>query len=157
MLATGVFQESSAGLRNALIRTHHITSRKKVAKLRQAAAAQDVFVLLRSGGSPGIMYAEGLEAGVSEWVSCVQVRLVHVGSLEHVLMISQRLQYKDYQLAARVAPVALDRNALRTSDLDRAGLHEVESVKAFAEEMSKRAVLDWWRRAMGYAGEDGRL
>ena len=58
---------------NALIRTHHITSRKKVAKLRQAAAAQGIFVLLRSGGSPGIMYVEGLQDGVEEWVSVVQV------------------------------------------------------------------------------------
>lgn len=59
---------------NALIRTHHITSRKKVAKLKQAAIAQDVFVLIRYGGAPGVMYCEGREAGVTEWVSAVQVR-----------------------------------------------------------------------------------
>lgn len=61
---------------NALIRTHHITSRKKVARLKQAATAQTVFVLLRSGGSPGIMYVEGSKAGVEEWVECVNVRLL---------------------------------------------------------------------------------
>lgn len=58
---------------NALIRTHHITSRKKVAKLRQAAAAHDVFALLRSGSSPGIMYVEGDKEGVENWVATVQV------------------------------------------------------------------------------------
>ena len=58
---------------NALIRTHHITSRKKVAKLKQAASAQAVFVLLRSGGSPGIMYVEGSKDGVEDWVGDVQV------------------------------------------------------------------------------------
>jgi len=58
---------------NALIRTHHITSRKKVAKLKQAATAQDVFVLIRYGGAPGVMYCEGQEHGVTEWVSAVQV------------------------------------------------------------------------------------
>ena len=58
---------------NALIRTHHITSRKKVAKLKQAATANDVFVLLRSGGSPGIMYVEGSQKPVEEWVAAVHV------------------------------------------------------------------------------------
>ena len=58
---------------NALIRTHHITSRKKVAKLKQAAGDNGVFVLLRSGGAPGIMYVEGTQDGVEQWVSVVQV------------------------------------------------------------------------------------
>jgi hypothetical protein len=60
-------------LYNALIRTHHITSRKKVAKLKQAASLHDVFVLIRYGGVPGVMYVEGQEAGVNDWVSVVQV------------------------------------------------------------------------------------
>lgn len=64
-----------AGRWNALIRTHHITSRKKVAALRRAAMDHGVFALLRSGGAPGIMYVEGSEAGVRAWVAAVQVRL----------------------------------------------------------------------------------
>lgn len=59
---------------NALIRTHHITSRKKVAKLRQAAASEDVYALLHRGRPPGIMYVEGAKAGVEAWVATVQVR-----------------------------------------------------------------------------------
>ena len=60
-------------LYNALIRTHHITSRKKVAKLKQSAAFHDVFVLLRSGGPPGVMYVDGQKDGVVQWVSDVKV------------------------------------------------------------------------------------
>ncbi|EJT77330.1 hypothetical protein GGTG_07242 [Gaeumannomyces tritici R3-111a-1] len=68
---------------NALIRTHHITSRKKVQRLRKAADDQGLrFVLLRSGGSPGIMYAEASgEEPLRDWVGAVQA-----------------LRYKDYRL-----------------------------------------------------------
>lgn len=59
---------------NALIRTHHITSRKKVAKLKQAADATGIFALLRYGGCPGIMYVEGEENRVRQWVEAVHVR-----------------------------------------------------------------------------------
>lgn len=58
---------------NALIRTHHITSRKKVAKLTQSAKTHEVYALLRSGGSPGIMYVEGGKDGVTDWVGDVKV------------------------------------------------------------------------------------
>lgn len=58
---------------NALIRTHHITSRKKVAALTQSAKKHEVNALLRSGGSPGIMYVEGSERGVTAWVGDVKV------------------------------------------------------------------------------------
>lgn len=59
---------------HALIRTHHITSRKKVATLKAAAKRIGCFSLLRSGGTPGIMYVRGEEMGVKEWVG-----IVHVG------------------------------------------------------------------------------
>lgn len=58
---------------HALIRTHHITSRKKVAHLRKAADKHACYALLRSGGYPGIMYCKGDEQGVRDWVSTVQV------------------------------------------------------------------------------------
>lgn len=60
-------------IHNALIRTHHVTSRKKVAKLKQAASSHEVYALLRSGGAPGVMYVEGQEENVSQWVQSVQV------------------------------------------------------------------------------------
>ncbi|KAI7406983.1 hypothetical protein KC336_g13474 [Hortaea werneckii] len=127
---------------NALIRTHHITSRKKVAKLKQAASAQDVFVLLRSGSPPGIMYVEGERRGTEEWVSTVQ-----------------KLRYKDYQLAARPAEVERegDRAKIQEEGLNVEGLHETESVKDFAQQMHDRGVFEWWRKAMGYTGQQDRL
>ncbi|MCJ1436981.1 hypothetical protein MMC27_006364 [Xylographa pallens] len=116
---------------HALVRTHHITSRKKVAKLKQAADALGVHVLLRSGGSPGLMYVEGKEEGVKEWVGVVQ-----------------RLRYKDYQLAAR--PAGIEGRESGKVESGRAGLHEVAAVKEFGLKMDEKGMLGWWRRAMGY-------
>ena len=58
---------------HALIRTHHITSRKKVSTLKAAAERSEVFALLRSGGIPGLMYVEGSHDGVDAWVGTVHV------------------------------------------------------------------------------------
>jgi len=44
---------------NTLIRTQHITSLKKIAKLRAAASRHDCAVLIKYGSPPGIMYCEG--------------------------------------------------------------------------------------------------
>ena len=68
---------------NALIRTHHITSRKKVAVLKAAAKKLDVYALLRYGGSPGMMYVEGEEDGVRKWVEIVKVCILRL----HVLFV----------------------------------------------------------------------
>lgn len=59
---------------NALIKTHHITSRKKIAQLKKTAEALSIYALLRVGGTPGVMYVEGSEEDVKEWVGTVHVR-----------------------------------------------------------------------------------
>ncbi|KAK5694896.1 hypothetical protein LTR97_009487 [Elasticomyces elasticus] len=129
---------SGTGMWNALIRTHHITSRKKVTKLKQAATLHSVYVLLRSGSSPGIMYVEGSEAGVEEWVGVVQ-----------------KLRYKDYQLVARPAPVILENSGVQHVDLSGSrGLQETDSVSNFGQQMANRGVHSWWRRGMGYSQND---
>ena len=130
-------------LYNALIRTHHITSRKKVAILKRAAETHQCFVLLRSGGCPGIMYIEGLDQmQVQSWVGIVR-----------------KLRYKDFQLVIRPGPLALDpnagRNALQPSletlpNSMKHGLFEVDSVKDFSNIMAHRRVWNWWRKGMGY-------
>ncbi|CAI7639812.1 unnamed protein product [Penicillium glandicola] len=134
-------------LYNALIRTHHITSRKKVAALKRAADTHQCAVLLRSGGCPGIMYVEGGKEPVESWVDVVR-----------------RLRYKDFQLVMR--PGAVEEEGewgkqgtgngngekKHGKELDLAvGLDEVESVKEFGGMMAKRGVWNWWRRGMGYA------
>lgn len=131
---------------NALIKTHHITSRKKVAHLKKHAHKQVSYMLLRSGGAPGLMYVEGSEPGVREWVAVVQ-----------------SLRYKDYRLLKKPAPLedslisAGPGNLLsKTRDIGerREGFEEADSVAGFAARMEERGVLRWWRRAMGYACGD---
>ncbi|KAI1213706.1 uncharacterized protein F4807DRAFT_456253 [Annulohypoxylon truncatum] len=117
----------------ALIRTHHITSRKKLARVRKAAALYDLHVLVRSGGSPGIMYAEGPdEAAVNNWVNGVQA-----------------LRYKDFQCVQKPAAKSIQ-------VADRAsggGFEEVASVADFGERMERRGLGSWWKIGMGYISE----
>ncbi|KAI1454097.1 hypothetical protein F4805DRAFT_333107 [Annulohypoxylon moriforme] len=123
----------SSNLFVALIRTHHITSRKKLARVKKAAALYDLQVLVRSGGSPGIMYAEGPdEATVGNWVNGVQA-----------------LKYKDFQCVQKPS-ASLVQDAGRASG---AGFEEVTSVAEFGERMEKRGLGSWWKIGMGYASE----
>ncbi|KAK4866305.1 hypothetical protein LT330_008646 [Penicillium expansum] len=136
-------------LYNALIRTHHITSRKKVAALKRAADTHQCAVLLRSGGCPGIMYVEGGKEPVESWVDVVR-----------------RLRYKDFQLVTRPGVVKEEGGCGKQGtgdgnrngegkdgkELDLAvGLDEVESVKEFGGIMARRGIWNWWRKGMGYA------
>ncbi|CAJ2511193.1 Uu.00g068180.m01.CDS01 [Anthostomella pinea] len=124
-----------ANLFTALIRTHHITSRKKIQRVKKAASHHALpFVLIRSGGSPGIMYAESAdEAGVSGWVAAVQ-----------------GLRYKDFQCAQK--PAASDVNVPpQASD---SGFVEVTSVAEFGERMQQRGLGSWWKSGMGYESSD---
>ena len=70
-------------MHHALIRTHHITSRKKVSTLKAAAKKHGCAALLRSGGMPGIMYVRGDEVSVKEWV-----KVVHVGLSDILVFVS---------------------------------------------------------------------
>ncbi|TIA38391.1 hypothetical protein D6C78_04050 [Aureobasidium pullulans] len=130
------YQTSLFFMFNALIRTHHITSRKKVTKLKQAADATQVFALLRSGSSPGIMYVEGEEKGVRHWVDTVH-----------------NLRYKDYQLVARPAAIQHENQPTKDSEV-RPGLYETETVSDFGKQLQDRGVYAWWRKAMGYAKDE---
>jgi hypothetical protein len=121
---------------NALIRTHHITSRKKVAKLRAAASNHNVYALLRYGGCPGIMYCQGSEEGVKAWVSSVH-----------------RLRYKDFQLVVKPAEKQGEGARIKDEDVDHGKLEEMESVKDFGARMQEMGVWGWWRKGMGYVSE----
>lgn len=123
----------------ALIRTHHITSRRKISSLKSAAKKLDCYALLRSNGVPGLMYVEAETARASQaWVDTVR-----------------ELRYKDYQLVAGVARVEAGAGAGggRVLVVQRGQyglLEEVESVKEFAGAMDERGLGVWWRTAMGY-------
>ena len=143
---------------NALIRTHHITSRKKVKQLQKAAGDSGVFVLLRSGGAPGIIYVQGTQEAVARWVSVVQVRPSRCGIPSGCLQLKlgasclyqiQRLRYKDYHLASRPSIASIEVES-KTPQSVETGLFETGSVKDFGIRMQQRGLLSWWRRAMGY-------
>ena len=119
---------------NALVRTHHITSRKKVAKLRAAASNYNVYALLRYGGCPGIMYCQGTESGVKDWISTVQ-----------------RLRYKDFQLVKKPAEKITETQEGIASN---GRIEEVESVKEFGTKMQELGIWGWWRKGMGYVVDD---
>lgn len=127
---------------NALIRTHHITSRKKVGVLKRAAGTHQCLVLLRSGGCPGIMYVEGPEqVQVDAWVGVVR-----------------KLRYKDFQLVARSAPLVPEpagdstwSKASQDFAVSDGAVAEIDSVKEFGDYMTRRRVWHWWRKGMGYA------
>ncbi|KAI0116399.1 hypothetical protein GGR51DRAFT_316040 [Nemania sp. FL0031] len=122
---------TSRSLFTALIRTHHITSRKKLQRVKKAASQHALsFVLIRSGGSPGIMYAEGAEANVNAWVSFVR-----------------GLRYKDFQCPRKPA----ENKVLVPSQETQGGFEEVTSVTDFGHCMEQRGLTSWWKSAMGYS------
>lgn len=141
---------------HALIRTHHITSRKKVAKLRKAGHSLACYVLLRSGGCPGIMYCAGPEHGVREWVATVQAGFPWLSPMRSVTVREtdclQRLRYKDFQLVSKPAQVMPDADAaLSASPDDSPDFCEVASTNEFANAMKQRGILLWWQRAMSFS------
>lgn len=63
-------------LYRALIKTHHMTSRKKITAITKAAKKHNCAVYLKTGAHPpGIMIAESDgEEGVRDWIASVKVR-----------------------------------------------------------------------------------
>ena len=124
---------------HALIRTHHITSRKKIARLKDAAKVNRCFALLKSGGVPGVMYVcGGSRVDVQTWVDVVH-----------------DLRYKDYQLAAPVNAIE-SRNQVGSTSADDKSLgvlEEVTAVKEMAAYMQLRGLMKWWRVGMGFTRE----
>ena len=88
--------------------------------------------LLRSGGTPGVMYVESRRLGdLNKWVETVH-----------------DLRYKDYQLVSPPGEVPGRPLVEEIFDFD-----EVGSVKDFGARMEEKGVLEWWRRAIGYVSE----
>jgi hypothetical protein len=74
--------------------------------------------------------------GVREWVANVQ-----------------RLRYKDFQLVKKPAGKEVEGKEVEEG-VTYGKLEEVESVKEFGFCMQKMGVWAWWRRGMGYVGDD---
>ena len=115
---------------NALIRTHHITSRKKVAAIKAATKELQCYALLRSGGAPGVMFVQADDhERVQAWVDKVR-----------------NLRYKDYQLVSHVKPAIQGFPSREYGTLE-----EVPSVKDMATKMKASSLDQWWRMAMGFS------
>lgn len=120
-----------------LIRTHHVTSRKKLQRVKKAAAHLDIpFVLVRYGGSPGLMYAESHEGqNLGSWVSAVK-----------------DLRYKDFQCVYKPEMRSLtdDGPAAAATTLvpvpvPLGAFNETESVASFGQIMERKGLGEWFK------------
>lgn len=111
----------------SLIRTHHVTSRKKLQRVKKAAAHFDVpFVLVRYGGSPGLMYGESSDAAsLTSWVSAVK-----------------DLRYKDFQCVWKPEQKEISEIG---DDVPAGEFNETESVAEFGQVMDRKGLADWFR------------
>ncbi|KAF6241249.1 hypothetical protein HO173_001044 [Letharia columbiana] len=124
-------------LYRALIKTHHMTSRKKITAITKAAKKCNCAVYLKSGvHPPGVMVGEcGGEQGeldLKEWVGSVK-----------------RLRYKDYKLLCSET-VEQGRLLVKSGDVK-----EFHSMKALAHDLGECEILDWWSFHMGFTKGDG--
>ncbi|KAF4636045.1 hypothetical protein G7Y89_g2043 [Cudoniella acicularis] len=62
----------SAQFQRVLIKTHHMTSRKKIATITRAAKRLDCAILLKTGTPPGIMLCEAGEGEARKWEEVVR-------------------------------------------------------------------------------------
>ncbi|CAN8101237.1 unnamed protein product [Discula destructiva] len=111
-----------------LLRTHHVTSRKKLQRVKKAAAHFDVpFVLVRYGGSPGLFYGESPDAAsLTSWVSAVK-----------------DLRYKDFQCVWKPEP-----KEVKETSLHKGAFHETETVPEFGQVMADKGLTEWFRAGL---------
>jgi len=77
------------------------------------------------------MYVEALsENQVKRWIEAVR-----------------KLHYLNYELVSPPS-ISVERMAALAVEV---GVSEVDTVKAFADQMQEKGVYSWWRTAMGYA------
>ncbi|KUI59634.1 hypothetical protein VP1G_06886 [Cytospora mali] len=116
----------------ALIRTHHVTSRKKLQRVKKAAAHFDVpFVLVRYGGSPGLMYGESSDASsLGSWVSAVK-----------------DLRYKDFQCVYKPESKQLEDVPI-TPPMSSSVFNETESVSEFGQIMDRKGLGEWFKSGL---------
>lgn len=112
-----------------LIRTHHVTSRKKLQRVKKAAAHFDVpFVLVRYGGCPGLMYGESPDASsLGSWVSAVK-----------------DLRYKDFQCVYKPESRELV-DVPPKPPMPSSAFNETESVSEFGQLMDLKGLGGWFK------------
>lgn len=118
-------------LYRALIKTHHMTSRKKLQNLTKAAKTLSCSVVLKVGRPPGVMLAEAeKQDAVQAWVDVVK-----------------RLRYKDYRLL-RLEEFGEDMGKLT---LESGHVREYAEMKDLSAYLEECGIRDWWTEHMGFA------
>lgn len=115
-----------------LVRTHHVTSRKKLQRVKKAAAHFDIpFVLVRYGGCPGLMYGESPDASsLGSWVSAVK-----------------DLRYKDFQCVCKPESKRLE-EVPATPPLPSGAFNETDSVSDFGQIMDRKGLGEWFKTGL---------
>ncbi|EKD21639.1 hypothetical protein MBM_00752 [Drepanopeziza brunnea f. sp. 'multigermtubi' MB_m1] len=123
---------AAAALQRILIRTHHMTSRKKILAITKAAQRFSCAVVLKTGrGPPGVMLAEGEGEGAREWLEVVR-----------------KLRYKDFHLVKR--EVVLRRGLVGVEPGEVRELTSLRDLGALLQEEGNAEMYEWWRVHMGY-------
>ncbi|KAL8678976.1 MAG: hypothetical protein Q9186_004697 [Xanthomendoza sp. 1 TL-2023] len=118
----------------ALIKTHHMTSRRKIQALTKSAKHNSISVILKTGKPPGVMIAEAAnEHAVKAWVDSVK-----------------RLRYKDYRLL-RLEAVTQGGLGQARLPLTPGNVQELSSMKDLSAYLSGCEMLTWWTEHMGFA------
>ncbi|TGO65720.1 hypothetical protein BCON_0001g00340 [Botryotinia convoluta] len=120
-------------LARILIKTHHMTSVKKIEKITKSAKKLDCAVLLKTGRPPGVMLAEGETEKAEQWLDVVK-----------------NLRYKNFELMKKEEVDG------RRLDVPAGKVKQLESLKDYGIEVGKDEELrKWWRLHMGFMkGED---
>lgn len=121
----------------ALIKTHHMTSRKKITTLTKSASHLNCSVLLKTGSCPGIMLCEASTLlSMQDWVEGVR-----------------KLRYKDYQLMKKEMVILAEKERALRGIVDRGQVVEIDKLSDFGKILGDGELHAWWRRAMGYVRE----
>lgn len=116
-----------------LIRTHHIKSRTKLARVKKAAAELGLpFMCYRYGGSPALMYGEGPDiSSLTSWVNAVKT-----------------LKYKDFCCVCK--PEQQTNAHPHAAHPQQQDTHFVEfdSVKDFGQFMDRKGLGHWFKTGL---------
>ncbi|KAL9025858.1 MAG: hypothetical protein Q9180_007580, partial [Flavoplaca navasiana] len=140
----------------ALIKTHHMTSQKKIQAITKSAKQHSCSVFLKTGKPPGVMIAEGTEDAVKQWVEGVKVGSTrssipfskrinfYTRSVRAQTQMKQRLRYKDYRLL-RLEAVTMGQLATT-----RGYVTEFGAMKDLSAHLEECEVWEWWAEHMGF-------
>lgn len=128
-------------LHRALIKTHHMTSRKKIQTIAKAAKSLHCSVVIKTGRPPGVMLVEATNDSETEAKKAVEA---WVG-------VVRRLRYKDYQLL-KMEGIVTGGGRL---GVEAGCVREFDEMKELGKFFEECGVRVWWREHMGFARGGG--